>query len=296
MITIGSLFSGIGGFELGLERAIPNSKTIWQVEQDSFCQKILKKHWPNAKLYNDVKEVGAHNLEAPDIICGGFPCQGISQAGKMEGLKDERSGLWWEMHRIISELRPKVVVVENVPALLVRGMSEVLGSMAKIGYDAEWSIISAGGSKGFGAPHLRKRVFIVFYPSKKSNKRWTTTNTNSNRIRTENAVQTGREVVTVHVKKGNAAYPNSTSCKKQSMHSFCLEATQRSKHTISKSQRIQSENYWKKNKIRSPFCNMDDGIPNRVDRIKALGNAIVPQCSEWVGKQILNSGLLNDLS
>ena len=108
MIRIGSLFAGIGGFELGLERAISGSETIWQVEREPFCQKVLKKHWPNATIYDDVRTVGSHNLESVDILCGGFPCQDISTAGKGKGLEGEKSGLWFEMLRIISELRPRV--------------------------------------------------------------------------------------------------------------------------------------------------------------------------------------------
>jgi len=95
MIKIGSLFAGIGGFELGLERAIPGAETIWQVEQNKYCQSILKKHWPNATIYDDVRNITQHNVEAVDILCGGFPCQDISTAGKGRGLHGKKSGLWW---------------------------------------------------------------------------------------------------------------------------------------------------------------------------------------------------------
>ena len=125
MYKIGSLFSGIGGFELGLERAIP-AETIWQVEQDKFCQRILKKHWPKAKIYNDVRNITKDNVEPVDILCGGFPCQDISIAGKTKGLKGEKSGLWWEMWRIISELRPRIAVLENVANIL------------RLGTDRDW--------------------------------------------------------------------------------------------------------------------------------------------------------------
>jgi len=113
---IGSLFSGIGGFELGLERAIP-SETIWQVEQDEYCQKVLKKHWPKARIYNDVRDINRETVEPVDILCGGFPCQDISIAGKGAGLNGKKSGLYWEMFRIIRDLRPRVIVMENVPAI-----------------------------------------------------------------------------------------------------------------------------------------------------------------------------------
>ena len=156
-MRIGSLFSGIGGLELGLERA-GVGHTVWQVEQDLFCQKVLAKHWPKARRYEGVREVGAHNLEPVDLICGGFPCQDISLAGKGEGLEGERSGLWSEYARIVRELRPRWVVIENVAALLSRGVDAVLGTLSEGGYDATWDCIPAAA---VGAPHRRDRLFVV---------------------------------------------------------------------------------------------------------------------------------------
>lgn len=158
-MRIGSLFSGIGGLELGLEWA-GVGHTVWQVEREPFCRDVLAKHWPDVKRYDDVCTAGAHNLEPVDVICGGFPCQDISYAGKGAGLGGARSGLWYEFARIIGELGPGYVVVENVAALLRRGMGEVLGTLSDLGYDAEWDIVSA---RDVGAPHLRRRVFIVAY-------------------------------------------------------------------------------------------------------------------------------------
>jgi len=152
------LFAGIGGMDLGLDRA--GMECRWQVEIDQFCRKVLTKHWPDVPKYEDVREVGAHNLEPVDVIAGGFPCQDISLAGKGAGLEGERSGLWWEYHRIIRELGPRYVIVENVRALTVRGLDAVLGSLADIGYDAEWQMLSA---EAVGAPHRRDRIFIVAY-------------------------------------------------------------------------------------------------------------------------------------
>jgi len=158
--TIGSLFAGIGGFDLGFQRA--GFDIGWQVEIDPWCRKVLAKHWPQVPRFKDVREVGAHNLPPVDVVCGGFPCQDISVAGKQKGLDGERSGLWFQMRRITSELRPQFLVVENVARLLTNGMDRVLGSLAEIGYDAEWQVISAAD---MGAPHLRKRVWIVAYPN-----------------------------------------------------------------------------------------------------------------------------------
>ncbi len=158
MLTMGSLFAGIGGFDLGFERA--GFKTVWQVEINEYCRKVLARHFPDAERYADIRECGVHNLKPVDVICGGFPCQDISNAGLRAGIDGERSGLWREMHRIISELRPRYVVVENVAALLGRGISRVLGDLSEIGYDAEWQVISAAD---VGAPHLRERIWIMAY-------------------------------------------------------------------------------------------------------------------------------------
>ncbi len=159
-MRIGSLFSGIGGLELGLEWA-GVGHTVWQVEQDPYCLAVLAKHWPDAKRYTDVRGVGAHNLEPVDVICcGGFPCQDISVAGFQAGLLGDRSGLWYEYIRIVREMGPRFVVVENVSALLTRGLDDVLGSLADSGYDAEWSLLSACA---VGAPHVRERLFVVAY-------------------------------------------------------------------------------------------------------------------------------------
>jgi DNA (cytosine-5)-methyltransferase 1 len=154
------LFSGIGGFSLGLERA--GMKTIAFCEIDPYCRKVLAKHWPGVKIHEDVKQLdGNQYVGAVDVICGGFPCQDISVAGKGVGLSGERSGLWREYARLIRQIRPRYVIVENVAALLSRGMGDVLGDLAEIGYDAEWHCISAAY---VGLPQLRDRIWIVAYP------------------------------------------------------------------------------------------------------------------------------------
>jgi DNA (cytosine-5)-methyltransferase 1 len=155
---IGSLFSGIGGLELALESL--GMRTIWQVECDRYARRVLWQHWPIVPKYEDVCAVGAANLCPVDVICGGFPCQGISDAGLRLGLDDPRSGLWREFARVVRELRPRYVFVENVAALRVRGLGRVLGDLAEIGYDAEWDCVRAAD---VGALHLRNRLFILAY-------------------------------------------------------------------------------------------------------------------------------------
>jgi DNA-cytosine methyltransferase len=158
------LFSGLGAFSLGLERA--GMQTVAFCEIDPYCRKILNKHWPDVPCYEDVRTLTVGRLAADgiadiDVICGGFPCQDVSRAGTGDGLDGERSGLWFEYARLIGEIRPRFAVVENVAALLDDGMGRVLGSLASLRYDAEWSVVSACA---MGAPHMRRRVFLVAYP------------------------------------------------------------------------------------------------------------------------------------
>lgn len=168
-----SLFAGIGGFDLGLERT-GGFETVAFCEIDPFCRRVLAKHWPHVRQYDDVRTLTADTLDrdgiAVDVICGGFPCQDISVAGKRAGLADgTRSGLWSEVARLIGKIRPQFVLLENVTNLLA-GPSErpgawfgrVLGDLAEIGYDAEWHDVPASY---VGAWHRRGRVWVVAYPN-----------------------------------------------------------------------------------------------------------------------------------
>jgi len=158
------LFSGIGGFSLGLERT-GGFETVAFCEIEPFPRRVLAKHWPKVPCYDDVRKLSKRVLDADGIevnaICGGFPCQDISLAGRGEGLAGKRSGLWREIARLVGELGPEVVFLENVSALLGRGMGTVLGDLAALGYDAEWHCIPASY---VGARHIRDRVWIVAYP------------------------------------------------------------------------------------------------------------------------------------
>lgn len=157
-LTVGSLFAGIGGIDLGLQRA--GMHIAWQVENDPYCIKVLEKHWPDVPRHGDIRGVNWHELEPVDVIAGGFPCQPVSVAGKQQGTADER-WLWPHMAGAVRHLRPRYVLVENVPGLLANGMGDVLRDLAAIGYDTEWRCISAAD---MGAPHLRRRIWIVAYP------------------------------------------------------------------------------------------------------------------------------------
>lgn len=157
-ITFGSLFAGIGGFDLGFERA--GMRSLWACEIDKQCQMVLAKHFPKTKLYEDITQLSSP--PAVDVLCGGFPCQDLSVAGRRAGLAGERSGLWWEFHRIIGECKPRIVVIENVPGLLSsaggRDFAVILRGLAELGYCAAWRVLD---SQYFGVSQRRRRVFIV---------------------------------------------------------------------------------------------------------------------------------------
>lgn len=221
------LFSGIGGFSLGLERA--GFETVAFCEIDEYARKVLKKHWPDVPIYEDVKDVTGERLRAdginPNIITAGFPCQDFSRLGKRSGLEGQHSGLWSELFRLICDVRPKIVVLENVPEILVHGMGRVIGDLASIGYDTEWEGIPAAA---IGANHLRARQWILAYP----------------------------------IGIGNR-----------------LE-----KETILSGRLVPECGHWWASE--PGVCRVDDGVPARVDRLRCLGNAIVPQIAETIGKAI----------
>ncbi len=152
-----SLFTGIGGMDLGLERA--GFRAVAQVEADPWCRAVLRRHWPRVARFDDVRTFNRSSINGHvSIVAGGFPCQDISSAGKKAGITGARSGLWKEMLRVIQELAPPVALVENVSALRNRGLDVVLSDLAESGYDAEWDCLTAAA---FGAPHRRDRLFIV---------------------------------------------------------------------------------------------------------------------------------------
>ena len=162
MLKVLDLFSGIGGFSLGLERT-GGFQTVAFYEIDPYCRKVLKKHWPDVPCFEDVRAINyeAVHIKDADVVTAGFPCQDISYAGAGAGLAGDNSSLWWMVRRALRLVRPPLALLENVAALLYRGMGTVLGSMAAIGYDAEWHSVPLSA---FGAPHRRDRVCILAYP------------------------------------------------------------------------------------------------------------------------------------
>lgn len=158
MLTVGSLFAGIGGFDLGLERA--GMRSVWQCELNPFCERVLAHHWPDVLRLRDVRDVNAGTVPAVDVVAGGFPCQPVSRTG-LRAAQDDDRWLWPEFRRVVDDLRPRYVIVENVPGLLDGGIGDVLRDLAALGFDAEWDCLPAGA---FGAGHVRDRVWLVAYP------------------------------------------------------------------------------------------------------------------------------------
>lgn len=290
-----SLFAGIGGFDLGLERT-GGFETVAFCEIDPFCRRVLAKHWPEVKQYGDVRELTADRLRAdgivPDVICGGFPCQDISDAGAKVGIAGERSGLWAEYARLIGELRPAFVIVENVAALLSRGLGRVLGDLASIGYDAEWHCIPASA---VGAPHRRDRLWIVSYPNVSGSQcgahsgvypREASGGTRDGKpkrfrgARSPGALaDTARELLDWRgAARAQRRFEPSNSG--ETLVDANGEQTQRP--SIAWDER----NPWH---FEPDVGRVANGVPRRVDRLKSLGNAVVPQIPELIGRAILAS-------
>lgn len=276
-----SLFSGIGGIDLGLERA--GMRIVAQCEIDPFCRAVLAKHWPDIPRFDDVRELHAESLPRVDLIAGGFPCQDVSAAGKGAGIGGARSGLWKEMARLIAECRPAWVLVENVPALRTRGADRVLADLEAIGYDA-WPMVV--GAHHVGAPHRRNRVWIVANSAslrelqpegrKQSERR----RPSDLRADVPNNDRTGLPDV-----EGRSGPTESTGRPIfDSDLSSDTDSDQAGRTPIPRSERRQ----WL---IEPDVGRVAHGVPNRVDRLRALGNAVVPQVVEAIGRAIVNEAI-----
>lgn len=230
------LFSGIGGFSYGLE-AVGNFETIAFVEINSFCQKVLKKHWPLVPLYTDITKLTAPKGLA-ELLVGGFPCQDVSVAAgrKAKSLLGDRSGLWWEYYRLITEIQPNWVIIENVYNLRSQGLSVILRQLAELGYDAEWHVIPA---YAVGLPHTRKRLWIIAH---------------NNRHRVERG----------------SPFPL------QGLREISWWQTERG-----------FEDFFRRFPLHEPkLCRSIHGIPNGVDRLRSIGNSIVPVIAGAIGMAI----------
>lgn len=331
--TVGALFSGIGGMELGLE-STGFFETKWFSEIQPYSIQIMEQRFPGAYNIGDIKNVKWNEIEKVDVLTGGFPCQDISNAGKRKGIEGKRSGLWKEYVKSISCIRPKYVIVENVSALRRRGLDRVLGDLVSLGYDCEWNCIPAAN---IGANHLRDRIFIIAYP-----------HTDCDRCHTDRRNEKCDEEITESGSEPEHLYPeipyptgkrllnrNNSGGERQ----ILLEGEkfeknkpkgQRGECGIDKNSNdatdevgYVSDTYhtgnWKLELLRECYHTnrkeiweiepdvgrMVDGVPKELDiatrkkmnsiwkaRIEALGNAVVPQCAEYIGYLIISREIL----
>jgi DNA (cytosine-5)-methyltransferase 1 len=260
-MRIGSLFSGIGGLELGLEQS-GIGHTVWQVEQSQYCRDVLARHWPGVAQYDDVCKVGVSNLEPVELICGGFPCQDVSGAGKGAGLAGARSGLWYEFLRIVEELHPNWVVVENVASGAKRWVDNIRGDLGRSGYETIPVPISAADC---GAPHRRARIFVI----------GVTTHNHSERSRTG-----GPRGLTRRGEGETDEASQRVSANSNSNLQWQSEPGRPERASRQGTARVVHHSGWTSEPC---VARVVHGLSGRVDREKALGNSVVPQCAEVIG-------------
>lgn len=300
------LFAGIGGFTLGLERA--GFETVAFCEIDPYAQKVLRKNWPEVPIYDDVRTITADRLAADgigvDVITGGFPCQDISTAGRQAGIEGERSGLWSECARLLGEIRPRYAIFENVTNLLNGDggdwFKRVLGDISAIGYDAEWHCIPASA---IGAHHHRDRVWIIAYPNSDSE---SGRSLNARKVQSASLLEdasciqrvSGSEeqgvlremqedgtVFNQSCGRGKTHMADSKRIRQSGSGKFkqSIFATQDQDGKTTYALSSCSSRIWK---TEPDVGRVADGVPSRSHRLKCLGNAVVPQIPELIGRAI----------
>ena len=277
MLTVGSLFSGIGGLDLGLERA--GMEIIWQSEIDPYCNKVLKKHWPEVPNYGNIKDIDWSRVPRPDVICGGYPCQPFSTAGKRRGTDDPRH-LWPWVRDAISNLRPRYAILENVRGHITMGGTTVIAELAEIGYDAEWRIVSAAG---LGAPHRRDRIIIVAYSSGQRS--------DGGQPRSDITQPSEKGLQKqIGTSSTNVAYSEGSASGSTQPYDLRARIWQTTKLRKSDSATRTNSNWWE---TEPDVGRVADGVSNRVDRLRGLGNAVVPQVAEYIGRLVMAAELNN---
>ena len=302
-------FSGIGGFSYAAEKLVGGFETTQFIEIEPYCQKVLKKHWPNVPIHDDITTFTAEPFQY-DVVCGGFPCQSISRAGKGEGITEtSKSGMWFELIRTICMVRPKYFILENVSAILNNGLDIVLRDIYEAGYDAEWCCIP---SSFVGACHQRDRWWLIAYPNSKQSsgteseiqtRRNTTfssftSNPNDNGSpsaekcelngETSDTTQKGQNQ-SCQFKRSSESSSSGTIQSSTKFTNSYSKGMERRKLTID--QKLQKTGFtwksntphlspeWRKYVSKSVLCRGNDGLRNRVDRLRSLGNSVVPQCA-----------------
>ena len=269
-MKFGSLFAGIGGFDLGLERA--GHACAWQCEIDPHARAILNKHWPEVPCYGDIRSINWADVEPVDLVCGGYPCQPFSHAGARKGESDPRH-LWPEVAHCLRHLRPRFVLLENVPGHLSLGFGDVLGDLAALGYDAWWDCLPAAA---LGAPHLRDRVFVVAWRS------------------AAHAHRAGCEKRHAPAEPGQAGLSAGTPDPQWVLGQDDPHAAGARRRrfndaaSLPESERaagVDLSTHWVSGSPVAPVLTVADGVPASVVRsgLKQAGNAIVPQIAELLG-------------
>ena len=269
-------FAGIGGFSYAAHELVGGFQTTQFVEIDPFCQKVLKKHFPKVPCHDDIKTFTAYPGQY-DVITGGFPCQDISVAGRREGITDQsRSGLFYELIRVIRLVRPKFVVMENVAAILNNGLDIVLGELSEAGYDAEWSIISASS---LGAAHRRSRWWCVAYTND-----YGSSSSSINEINDEADSSTQKRQNQVSKSSGSSESSDSrivrsfernvTNSNSEGLQRKILSKMESGIWSAKHTRRLDPN--WRSYVSKPILPRGSYGLSNRVDRTKALGNSIVP--------------------
>ena len=287
------LFSGGGGFSYAAEKLVGGFETIQFVEIDPYCQKVLKKHWPTVPIHDDIKTYKPEPHSA-HVVCGGFPCQDLSVSGKRLGItKETRSGLFYELMRVVCVVRPKYVIMENVAAILNNGMGIVLGELCKAGYNAEWATFRA--SDYVGACHHRNRWWLIAYPNDNgspSPKKCGFNGETSNRTQ-ERQNQTS-QFERSSKSKNSTVIQRATDFTNTDSIGMQREVRSRIHRQTWNTQNIRRLNpNWRQYGVEPTICRDDDGIAsgiftNRTERLKLLGNGLVPQCAAIPLQRILD--------
>jgi len=276
-------FAGIGGFSYAAEKLVGGFETTQFIEINPYCQKVLKKHWPTIPIHNDIKTFTAEPFQF-DAVCGGFPCQDISVAGLQKGItKETRSGLFYELMRVIRMVRPKFVVLENVAAIVNNGLDIVLGELSQAGYDAEWAVISASS---LGAAHRRSRWWLVAYPNSIGCGGGSSKGCS---IQERQLLQSERQEREVGSK--------TEGCSSKSTNSFSTRTQIQYEQRRSSVWNLPSS-YGEKGSTLNPnwqayeskpcLCRGNDGLSHWTHRLKALGNSVVPQVAAIPLQRVLD--------
>jgi DNA (cytosine-5)-methyltransferase 1 len=315
-MRFGSLFSGIGGIDLGLERA--GMQAVWQSEIDPYCSRVLAKHWPDVPNLGDITTIDWSSVEPVDLICGGYPCQPFSLAGARNGTADPRH-LWPYFADAIRHLRPRWALLENVPGHLSLGFGRVHADLAALGYDTDWDCIPAAA---VGAPHLRYRIFVVAHTSSPERGRGTQRGQSRNgepgvhgaegtAAHTDGQSQPGHPVDAFTRPGLMVPDPHGDRVRQQPVgltrgrgpsvavddreemadaSSIAEREPPNEAHTLTDQRNARpiagGGDWWA---VEPDVGRVANGIPARMDRLRALGNAVVPQVAEHIGRLILEA-------